>query len=132
MRTTDWIAGTGDHRRRGPDSCSRSIPIHWHIDIAYINVAGTFYYLCSVLDGCSRAIIHWEIRESMKEADVELVVERARERHPGVCPRIISDNGPQFVAKDCKSYIRLTGMTHVRTSPTTHSRTGRSSAGIRP
>jgi transposase InsO family protein len=90
---------------------------HWHIDIAYINVAGTFYYLCSVLDGCSRAIIHWEIREAMKEADVELVVERARERHPGVCPRIISDNGPQVIAKDFKSYIRLTGMTHVRTSP---------------
>ncbi len=90
---------------------------HWHIDIAYINVAGTFYYLCSVLDGCSRAIIHWEIKEAMKEADVELVVERARERHPGVRPRIISDNGPQFIAKDFKSYIRLTGMTHVRTSP---------------
>ena len=90
---------------------------HWHIDIAYINIAGTFYYLCSVLDGCSRAIIHWEIRESMKEADVELVVERARELHPGVQPRIISDNGPQFIAKDFKSYIRLTGMTHVRTSP---------------
>jgi transposase InsO family protein len=90
---------------------------HWHIDIAYINIAGTFYYLCSVLDGCSRAIIHWEIRESMKEADVELVVERAREIHPGVQPRIISDNGPQFIAKDFKAYIRLTGMTHVRTSP---------------
>ena len=48
---------------------------------------------------------------------MELVVERARERHPGVRPRIISDNGPQFIAKDFKSYIRLTGMTHVRTSP---------------
>ena len=90
---------------------------HWHIDIAYINIAGTFYYLCSVLDGCSRAIIHWEIKEAMKEADVELVVERAREHHPGVRPRIISDNGPLFIAKDFKSYIRLTGMTHVRTSP---------------
>jgi transposase InsO family protein len=53
----------------------------------------------------------------MKDADVALVVESARERHPGVRPRIISDNGPQFNAKDFKSYIRLTGMTHVRTSP---------------
>jgi putative transposase len=24
---------------------------HWHIDVSYINVSGTFYYLCSVLDG---------------------------------------------------------------------------------
>jgi hypothetical protein len=37
--------------------------------------------------------------------------------HPGVSPRIISDNGPQFIAGDFKQYIRLTGMTHVRTSP---------------
>ena len=26
---------------------------HWHIDVAYLNVCGTFYYLCIVLDGCS-------------------------------------------------------------------------------
>jgi transposase InsO family protein len=30
---------------------------------------------------------------------------------------VISDNGPQFIAKDFKEFIRLTGMTHVRTSP---------------
>ena len=90
---------------------------HWHIDVAYINVGGTFYYLCSILDGCSRFIVHWEIRETMKESDVELIIERARERFPGVKPRIISDNGPQFIAKDFKSYIRLVGMTHVRISP---------------
>jgi transposase InsO family protein len=32
-------------------------------------------------------------------------------------PRIISDNGPQFVARDFKEFVRLCGMTHVRTSP---------------
>jgi len=31
--------------------------------------------------------------------------------------RIISDNGPQFIANDFKEFIRLAGMTHVRTSP---------------
>ena len=36
---------------------------------------------------------------------------------PGVQPRIISDNGPQFIAKDFKEFIRIAGMTHVRTSP---------------
>ena len=36
---------------------------------------------------------------------------------PGEKPRVISDNGPQFIAKDFKELIRLTGMTHVRTSP---------------
>lgn len=90
---------------------------HWHIDISYLNICGTFYYLCSILDGCSRYIVHWEIRESMTEADVEVVIQRARERYPSVTPRIISDNGPQFIAKDFKEFVRIIGMKHVRTSP---------------
>jgi putative transposase len=90
---------------------------HWHIDISYVNVAGTFYYLCSALDGCSRTLLHWDLREAIKETDVEQVIERARELYPGVSLRIITDNGPQFIAADFKTYIRLTGMTHVRTAP---------------
>lgn len=90
---------------------------HWHIDIAYLNILGTFYYLCSVLDGFSRCIMHWEIREAMREAEVELVLQRARERFPDARPRIISDNGPQFIARDFKEFIRVSGMTHVRISP---------------
>jgi len=90
---------------------------HWHIDISYLNITGTFYYLLSIIDGYSRYIIHWEIRESMRESDVEIVIQRAREKFPGVNPRIISDRGPQFVAKDFKEFIRVSGMDHVLTSP---------------
>ena len=90
---------------------------HWHVDVSYLNISGTFYYLCSLLDGCSRYIVHWEIRETMTEADVETILQRARETFPDVTPRIISDNGPQFIAKDFKEFIRICGMTHVKTSP---------------
>jgi transposase InsO family protein len=90
---------------------------HWHTDIAYLNIDGTFYYLCSLLDGCSRFIVHWEIHECMTEREVALVIQRGREKFPEASPRIISDNGPQFIAKDFKEFIRLCGMTHVRTSP---------------
>jgi transposase InsO family protein len=90
---------------------------HWHVDISYVNLAGTFYYLASVLDGYSRYLVAWGLRESMREADVEIVLERAREQFPKASPRIISDNGPPFVARDFKEFIRLCGMTHVRTSP---------------
>jgi len=90
---------------------------HWHIDISYINICGTFYYLCSILDGFSRYIVHWEIRESMTEADVEIILQRAREKFPDAKPRVISDNGPQFISKDFKEFIRISGMTHVKTSP---------------
>jgi putative transposase len=89
---------------------------HWHVDVSYLNVGGTFYYLCSILDGASRAIIHWEIRESMKEQDVECVLERGKEFYPDARPRVISDNGPQFIAKDFKEFIRVSGMSHVRIS----------------
>src|SRR4029077_7401725 len=90
---------------------------HWHVDISYLNIAGTFFFLCSVLDGCSRFTVHWEIREKMEESDVETILQRAREAFPGVTPRVITDNGPQFIAKDFKEFIRIAGMTHVKTSP---------------
>jgi len=90
---------------------------HWHVDVSYINLSGTFYYLASLLDGFSRAIAHWEIRESMTEREIETIVQRGLERFPEARPRIISDNGPQFIARDFKEFIRVSGITHVRTSP---------------
>ena len=90
---------------------------HWYTDFSYLNIGGTFYYLCCVLDGASRYIVHWEIRESMKEADAEIVLQRAREKFPEARPRIITDRGSQFVAKDFKEFIRNWQTTHVLTSP---------------
>src|ERR1035437_9186934 len=79
--------------------------------------SGTFYYFCRVLEGYSRYIVHWDLRESMTEADVEIILQAVREKYPEARPRIISDNGPQFIARDFKEFIRISGMTHVRTSP---------------
>ena len=90
---------------------------HWHIDVSYINIRGTFYYLCSVLDGYSRAIIQWDMRGSMTETEIQIILQRGREKYPEARPRIISDNGPQFTARDFKEFIRISGMTHVRTAP---------------
>jgi putative transposase len=90
---------------------------HWHIDISYINIHSTFYYLCAVLDGSSRFIVDWTLRASMTEPEVEVLLQHAKEKFPDARPRIISDNGPQFIAKDFKEFIRISGMTHVRTSP---------------
>jgi transposase InsO family protein len=102
--------GTGFHQPIKPHE-------HWHIDISYINIHGTFYYLTTILDGYSRYIVHWEIRRSMTEQDELVVLQRAKEKFPNETPRVISDNGSQFLAKDFKEFIRLCGMTHVRTSP---------------
>lgn len=90
---------------------------HWHTDVSYINISGTFYYLCAVLDGYSRYVVHWEIREKMEVRDIEIIQQRALEKFPGFETRLISDNGPQFISRGFKEFVRLSGMTHVRTSP---------------
>jgi transposase InsO family protein len=88
---------------------------HWHLDISYINCKGTFVYLIALIDGYSRYLVHYEIRLSVEALDVELLIEHAREKFPGVTPVLITDNGPQFIAKDFKSYLSFVGITHRRT-----------------
>lgn len=110
-----WIRPPSKH---GTGFCQPTAPHqHWHCDIVYVNLGGTFYYLCSVLDGYSRYCVHWEIRAAMREADVECILQRAREAFPDAHARLISDNGPQFVSRDLKEFIRVSGMSHVRTAP---------------
>jgi len=90
---------------------------HWHSDISYINICGTYYYLSSLLDGYSRYIVCWQIGERMTTADIQILIMRAKEKYKSVMPRIISDNGPQYISKDFKEFLRIVGMSHVRTSP---------------
>ena len=89
---------------------------HWHIDIKYINFCGTFLFLISVMDGYSRYIVHHEVRTTMTEYDVQLTLERAKEKYPNARPRIISDNGGQFISKDFQEFIKFLELTHVKTS----------------
>ncbi len=71
---------------------------HWHTDITFVRIGGKYYPLCSFLEVCSRLIVHWEIRETMTKQYVEIVFQRARELVPHARPRIISDNGPQYIS----------------------------------
>jgi transposase InsO family protein len=50
-------SGTANGRRRARASRSRwQAHQHWRIDVSYLNIGGTFYYLCSILDGYIRFI----------------------------------------------------------------------------
>jgi putative transposase len=119
LKKAGLLAGQTPHVTKKGTGFVQPLKAHqeWHVDVSYLNIAGTFYFLCSILDGYSRFLVHWEIREKMEEADVQTIIQRARETFPGQHPRIISDNGPQFIAKDFKEFIRIAGMTHVKTSP---------------
>lgn len=88
----------------------------WHIDIKYVNVMGTFLFFIGIIDGYSRYIVNHELRSNMTEYDVELTLQRAKEKYPGVNPRVITDNGPQFISKDFAEFIRDSGLKQIRTS----------------
>ena len=90
---------------------------HWHIDITYLKLKGIFYFLSTVLDGASRAILSWDLKAQMTEKEIEIVLQKAREAYPHQKPRVISDNGPQFISQDFKEFINICEMTHVRTAP---------------
>jgi putative transposase len=89
---------------------------HWHTDIKYVNFRGTFLFLISVIDGYSRYIVHHELRTSMQEYDVQITIQRALEKYPLAKPRLITDNGSQFISKDFAEYLKLAGLQHIRTS----------------
>ena len=105
IRVKNKSKGIGYEQPGGPHK-------EWHIDISYVNVLGTFLFLVAIIDGYSRFIVHHELRASMEEKDVELVVQRALDRFPSYRPRIISDRGSQFIAKDFKKFIRYAGLSH--------------------
>jgi transposase InsO family protein len=90
---------------------------HWHVDITYIHVARKHCFLTTVIDGRSRYIVVSRLTERMEDTDVGIAVQLAHERFPNARPRVISDNGAQFVGKEFKEFIGLHGFTHVRTSP---------------
>ena len=90
---------------------------HWHMDISNVKIHGVFYFLICVLDGFSRSIVHWDLREEMKDKDIGIVQQAAREKYPNASPRYITDNGRQFTSKDFKQFIADNGLTHWTTSP---------------
>lgn len=52
----------------------------------------------------------------MQEYDIEITIQRALEKYPSYKPRIISDNGPQYISKDFAEYLKIVGLQHIRTS----------------
>ena len=120
LKAAGWLMRWSEPRRisagagfQQPDQIHQ----HWHTDISYVNFQGTFLFLITVMDGYSRMILHHELRRSMKQYDVQITLQRAVEKYPTARPVLISDNGPQFLAKEFKEFLRFCGLRHVQTSP---------------
>lgn len=78
----------------------------WHIDLMYLWVRGRWYFLVTILDSYSRYIVHWELALSMRADEIAEITATALERVHGKKPRIVRDNGSQFVAKEWREIMR--------------------------
>ncbi len=96
----------------------------WQTDFTYLKVIGWgWYYLSTVLDDYSRFIVAWRLCTSMSARDVSDTLDEALEFtemdqvHVKHKPRLLSDNGPSYVAAELKTYLDDRDMTHTRGRP---------------
>ena len=96
----------------------------WQTDFTYLKVIGWgWYYLSTILDDFSRYIVAWKLCTTMRAEDVTDTLEMAlqasgcdkvRVRHK---PRLLSDNGPSYVAADLANWLEKRKIDHVRGAP---------------
>ncbi len=111
----------------------------WQTDFTYFKIIGWgWMYLSTVLDDFSRYIIAWKLCTNMRAEDVTDTLDMALAASG--CdsatvlhkPRLLSDNGPSYIAGELAEYIEAQKMSHVRGARYTRRPRARSSAGIRP
>jgi transposase InsO family protein len=96
----------------------------WQTDFTYFKIIGWgWVYLSTVLDDFSRYIIAWKLCTTMRAEDVTDTLElaltasgcdSARVLHK---PKLLSDNGPSYIAAELAEWIDANGMSHVRGAP---------------
>jgi len=103
-------------KKRGFDQ-PQAVHEQWHIDFSYIRIAGAFYYFLGILDGFSRRMLNWKLCKNMEGVNAEILVMETKEQYPEAAnPRIISDNGSQFISKDFEELLALLEFGHTLTS----------------
>jgi len=102
--------------KRGFDQ-PKAVHEQWHIDFSYIRIGGAFYYFLGMLDGYSRKILNWRLCENMAGINAEILAAQTKELYPEAKnPRVISDNGSQFISKDFEELLALLEFGHTLTS----------------
>ncbi|WP_252258313.1 IS3 family transposase [Erythrobacter aurantius] len=96
----------------------------WQTDFTYFKIIGWgWMYLSTVLDDYSRYIIAWKLCTTMKAEDVTDTLDMALAasgcEHANVLhrPRLLSDNGPSYIAGELADYLDGKHMDHVRGAP---------------
>jgi len=96
----------------------------WQTDSTYFKIIGWgWVYLSTVLDDFSRYIIAFKLCSTMRAEDVTDTLDMALaasgcdQAHVHHKPRLLSDNGPSYIAGELADYIEAQAMSHVRGAP---------------
>jgi len=96
----------------------------WQTDFTYFKIIGWgWMYLSTVLDDYSRYIISWKLCSTMRAEDVTDTLDMALaasgcdQAHVQHKPRLLSDNGPSYIANELAQYIEVQHMSHVHGAP---------------
>ena len=58
-----------------------------------------------MLDGYSRYMLDWELMPDMLGGSVELFVQKVKDKYPFAKPKLINDNGSQFISHEFKKLL---------------------------
>lgn len=81
----------------------------WAMDITYVPVEGGFLYLCAVLDWYSRAVLAWELSNTLDAGFCVRAVQRALDRY-GVPEIFNTDQGCQFTSAEFTQPLLAAGV----------------------
>ncbi len=96
----------------------------WATDASYFRVVGWgYYYLVTVMDDYSRFILAWKLQKDMSANSLIEVVQEAVDA-TGMTDvpvedrtKLLSDNGPGYVSRSFRDYLRLVGIGHILSAP---------------
>ena len=105
-RLSGWNKPTSCAASKEYQNKPKHVHNHWHTDIAYVKIGGVFYFLIMMLDGYSRFLLDWELMPDMLSGSVERFVQKVKDQYPFAAPKLINDNGSQFISLDFKKLLR--------------------------
>lgn len=96
----------------------------WQTDFTYLKVIGWgWMYLSTILDDYSRYVIAWKLCTTMQAEDVTDTLNLALDASGCASatvahkPRLLSDNGPCYIAADLAKWLERRNIEHIRGAP---------------
>ena len=96
----------------------------WQTDFTYLKIIGWgWFYLSTILDDYSRYIISWKLCTNMRTQDVTdtldlaLAASGCDQVHVVHKPRLLSDNGSNYVSGELAEWLKGKDMKHSRGAP---------------